>query len=82
MSRLSEYTTIRVPLRVKRNLEIFAKKINEKSLTKALEKAIEIASREADSFKGDLNIVLKSLKKARDIGETDASKIDQYLYGD
>ncbi len=82
MSRLSEYTTIRIPLRVKRKLEIFAKKINEKSLTKALEKAIEIASREADSFKGDLNIVLKSLKKARDIGETDASKIDQYLYGD
>jgi len=79
---LSEYTTIRIPLRVKRKLEIFAKKINEKSLTKALEKAIEIASREADSFKGDLNIVLKSLKKARDIGETDASKIDQYLYGD
>lgn len=79
---MSEYTTIRIPLRVKKKLEIFAKKINEKSLTKALEKAIEIASREADSFKGDLNIVLKSLKKAKDIGETDASKVDQYLYGD
>ena len=79
---MSEYTTIRIPLRVKKKLEIFAKKINEKSLTKALEKAIEIASREADSFKGDLNIVLKSLKKAKDIGETDASKVDLYLYGD
>ena len=79
---MSGYTTIRIPLKVKRKLEIFAKKIGESDLVRALEKAIEIAFKEIDSFRGDLNIVLMSLKKAKDVGETDASKIDQYLYSD
>ncbi|MHA1676338.1 MAG: hypothetical protein ACTSU6_04090 [Candidatus Njordarchaeales archaeon] len=78
---MQEYTTIRIPMRIKRKLEVFAKKIREKSLTRALEKAIDIAHKNIDSFRGNLDPVLDSLKKARDVGKTDASLIDEYLYG-
>ncbi len=75
-----KYTSIRVSVEDKRKLERLSKRLNV-NFTDALRFAIEVAEREADRFKGDVSAVLASLKHARDIGETDAEKVDEYLYG-
>ncbi|MCD6514491.1 MAG: hypothetical protein J7L07_06175 [Candidatus Odinarchaeota archaeon] len=78
---MSKYTTIRVPVRTKERLKNFARKIKARSLADAIEKAIDMSEKEYDKFKGDVKRVLKSLEKAKDIGETNAEKVDEYLYG-
>ncbi|MGQ4915211.1 MAG: hypothetical protein ACP6IU_10800 [Candidatus Asgardarchaeia archaeon] len=79
---MTEYSTIRIPTRVKEKIKIFARKIGAKSLSEAIEKAIDTASKEHDKFRGNIDIVLQSLKKAKSIGITDAKKVDVYLYGE
>jgi len=74
------YTTIRVKIEDKKRLESLAKKLG-KSLSETLRIAIEVAEKEVDKFKGDLDRVLSTLKYGRDIGETNAEKVDEYLYG-
>ena len=78
----SSYSTIRVPIRTKEKIKKFATKIKAKSLAEAIEKAIDISEQEYDKFRGDINKVIESLSAAKDIGETNAEKIDEYLYGD
>ncbi len=77
---MARYTTVRISLEDKERLEKLSKKLN-RSLVETLRFAIVLAEREADRFRGDPEIVLSSLKHARDIGETDAEKVDEYLYG-
>jgi len=74
-----KYTTIRVSIEDKRKLERLSKKLG-KSLVDTLRFAIEIAEREVEEFKGDLDKVLSTLKYAKDLGETNAEKVDEYLY--
>ncbi len=74
------YTTIRIRVKDKKRLESLAKKLG-KSLSETLRIAIEIAEKEMDKFKGDLDGVLSTLKYGKDIGETNAEKVDEYLYG-
>ena len=74
------YTTIRVRVEDKKRLESLAKKLG-KSLSETLRIAIEVAEKEVDKFKGDLDRVLSTLKYGRDIGETNAENVDEYLYG-
>lgn len=74
------YTTIRVSAEDKKKLEKLSRKLN-KNLTETLRFAIDLAEKETDRFRGDLETVLSSLGKARDIGNTNAEKVDVYLYG-
>ncbi len=75
------YTTIRISKDAKKKLERLKKKLGFKSISKALEFAIEIAEKESDKFSGDIDALLKALKFARDIGETNAENVDEYIYG-
>ncbi len=77
---MTKYTTVRISSEDKEKLEKLSKKLN-KSLAETLRFAIALAEREADKFKGDVDVVLSSLKHARNIGETNAEKVDEYLYG-
>lgn len=79
---MSKYTTIRISKKVKDSLKRFAKKIGAKSLSQALKEAIKIAEKEYDHFSGNIELVLQSLNKSKDIGKTNAEKVDQYLYGE
>lgn len=78
---MSRYTTIRISLEDKKRLEKLAKLMGVESIAEALRRVLSIAEKEIDKYKGDLNIVLSSLKYAKDIGETDAREVDKYLYG-
>ncbi len=78
---MSKYTTIRISLEDKKRLEKLAKLMGVESIAEALRRVLSIAEKEIDKYKGDLNIVLSSLKYAKDIGETDAREVDKYLYG-
>jgi len=77
---MTKYTTVRISSEDKERLEKLSKKLN-KTLVETLRFAIDLAEREADRFEGDPETVLSSLRRARDIGETDAEKVDEYLYG-
>ena len=74
-----KYTTIRVSVEDKRKLERLSKKLG-KSLADTLRFAIEVAEREVEEFKGELDKVLSTLKYAKDVGRTNAEKVDEYLY--
>ena len=78
---MSRYTTIRVSVEEKQRLERLAKLAGKKSLAEALRFALTVAERELERVKIDPSKVLSSLAYARDIGETDAEKVDEYLYG-
>jgi len=78
---MSRYTTIRISLEDKKRLEKLAKLMGVESIAEALRRVLSIAEKEIDKYKGDLNIVLSSLKYAKNIGETDAREVDKYLYG-
>ena len=75
-----KYTTVRLSEEDKRRLEKLSKKLN-KSLAETLRFAISLAEKEVNKFKGDPEIVLSSLRYAKDIGKTNAEKVDEYLYG-
>lgn len=75
-----KYTTIRISAEDKKKLEKLSRKLN-KNLTETLRYAVAVAEKEIDKFRGNLSVVLSSLKEARDIGETNAEKVDAYLYG-
>ncbi|HID44092.1 MAG TPA: hypothetical protein EYP30_10055, partial [Archaeoglobaceae archaeon] len=70
-----KYTTIRISAEDKKKLEKLSRKLN-KNLTETLRYAVAVAEKEIDKFGGNLNVVLSSLKEARDIGETNAEKVD------
>jgi hypothetical protein len=76
-----KYTTIRISVKDKKRLERLAKLLKCGSLSDALRYALSVAEREVDKAGGDLDQVFKSLKYARDIGETRAEDVDKYLYG-
>jgi len=78
---MSRYTTIRVSIEEKQRLERLAKLAGKKSLTEALRFALTVAERELERVKVDPSKVLSSLAYARDVGETNAEKVDEYLYG-
>jgi len=78
---LLKYTTIRVSVEDKKKLERIARLIQAKSLVQALRFALEVAEKELGKFKGNIEQVLSSLKYARDVGSTNAEKVDEYLYG-
>ena len=75
-----EYTTVRISVEDKRRLEILSKKLR-RSLGETIRFAIEVAEKELDKFSGDLDKVLSTLRNAKDIGETNAENVDEYLYG-
>ena len=75
-----EYTTIRVLKRDKERLRRLAKLLGLKSISDALRYAISVAERELERCKGDVRVVLSSLRYAKDVGETDAGRVDEYLY--
>ncbi len=79
---MSKYTTIRVKVEDKKRIEKLAKLLGL-SISDTLRYMIDIAEREFDkeTSEVDLKILLDALRKARDIGETDASRVDEYLYG-
>jgi predicted DNA-binding protein len=74
------YTTIRISVEDKKKLEKLSRRLN-KSLAETLRYAINVAEKETDEFRGDLNAVLSSLKEAKDVGKTNAEKVDEYIYG-
>ena len=76
-----KYTTIRISVEDRERLRRLAKLLGYKTLSDALRYALDVAEKEVDKVKGDLNIVLSSLKYAKDVGETDAGDVDKYLYG-
>ena len=76
-----KYTTIRISLDDKKKLERIAKLLKCRSLAEALRYALNAAERELDRGKADVNVVLSSLKYAKDIGKTRAEDVDKYLYG-
>jgi len=80
VEKFMKYTTIRISIEDKKKLERLSKKLS-KNLADTLRYAIEVAEREADKFKGDVDKVLSTLKHARSIEETNAEKVDEYLYG-
>jgi len=77
---VARYTTIRISTKDKNRLERLAKLMGCRSLAEALRKIITIAEYELDKYQKDLAIVLQSLRHAKDIGETDAEKVDEYIY--
>ena len=79
---MAGYTTIRVSLEDKERLRRLAKLMGCRSLSEALRRILDIAEAELEKHRGDLTAVLASLKHAKNIGETDATKVDEYLYGD
>lgn len=79
---MAGYTTIRVSLEDKRRLERLARLLGARSLADALRYALAAAERELERHRGDLGLVLSSLRHARDIGETNAEEVDGYLYGE
>jgi len=77
---LPRYTTIRISVEDKERLKRLAKLTGKSSLASTLRYIIEIAEREIEKYRGSLDPVLKSLKHARDIGDTNAEEVDKYLY--
>jgi predicted DNA-binding protein len=78
---VSRYTTIRISVEDKQRLARLARLAGMKSLAEALRFAIAVAERELDSVRVDPGRALSSLARARDVGETNAEKVDEYLYG-
>jgi hypothetical protein len=78
---VSRYTTIRISVEDKQRLARLARLAGMRSLAEALRFAIAVAERELDSVRVDPGRVLSSLAYARDVGETSAEKVDEYLYG-
>ena len=78
---MSRYTTIRISVEDKQRLARLARLAGMRSLAEALRFAIAVAERELDSVRVDPGRVLSSLAYARDVGETNAEKVDEYLYG-
>jgi len=76
-----KYTTIRVSLDDKKRLERIAKLLKCRSLTEALRYALKAAEHELEKGKADVNVILSSLKYAKDVGRTRAEDVDKYLYG-
>lgn len=74
------YTTIRLSVKDKEKLEKLARKLG-KNLSETLRYAITVAEKESDNFRGDLDKVLSTLKHGKDIGATNAERVDEYLYG-
>ena len=77
-----KYTTIRISVKDRERLKRLAKLLGYRSLSDTLRYALDVAEKEVDKVKGDLNDVLSSLKYARDVGETSAEDVDKYLYGE
>lgn len=79
---MARYTTIRVALEDKKRLERLAKLMGW-SLSETLRHAIEIAEKTLlEKQQASLEPVIRSLRYARDIGETNAEEIDKLLYGE
>ncbi|AAB89575.1 hypothetical protein [Archaeoglobus fulgidus] len=74
------YTTVRISVEDKERLKRIAKRLG-KSLSETLSYAIDVAERESDRVRGDVDSVLQTLKFGKDIGKTNAEKVDEYLYG-
>lgn len=74
-------TTIRVRTEDKKRLERLARRLGKTSLVETLRMAIEAAEKEADVVRADVLVYLRALGPPEDLGATDASKIDEYLYG-
>ena len=79
---MTDYTTIRISVEDKRRLERLAKIMNCKSLAETLRRVLSIAEKEIDRTEGDVVKAFSTLKYAKDIGETNATKVDEYLYGE
>ena len=78
---MTDYTTIRISVEDKRRLERLAKIMNCKSLAETLRRVLSIAEKRLIGQR-DLVKAFSTLKYARDIGETNATKVDEYLYGE
>ncbi len=78
---MARYTTVRISIRDKERLERIARLLGFRSLASALRYLLDVAERELEEYRGDLNAVLASLKHAVDVGETSGERVDEYLYG-
>jgi len=77
-----KYTTIRISIEDRERLRRLAKLTGHDSLAAALRYALDIAEKSIERKKGDVKKVFKSLKYAKNIGRTDATLVDKYLYGE
>ena len=75
-------TTVRISAEDKERLEKVRRRMGKKTLSETMRALLEMGERESDIFKADTRLILSTLQYARDIGETNASKIDEYLYGE
>jgi len=78
---MTDYTTIRISMEDKCRLERLAKIVNCKSLAETFRRVLGIAEKRLIGRR-DLVKAFSTLKYARDIGETNATKVDEYLYGE
>ena len=77
-----KYATIRTSIEDKRRLERLAKLMNCTSLAETFRRILSIAEKELNRTKGNVVKAFSTLRYARDIGETNAAKVDEYLYGE
>lgn len=77
---MPKYTTIKVSVEDKRRLERLVKLMGW-SISETLRRVIDLAERELlERHQGDVEALLDSLRYARDLGETDAERVDEILY--
>ncbi|MCS7365166.1 MAG: hypothetical protein NDF54_07010 [archaeon GB-1867-035] len=77
-----KYTTIRISIKDKERLKRLAKLLGTEKIIEALRYAIDTAEEKLGRYNTDLDKVLATLSYAKDIGETNAEKVDKYLYGE
>jgi len=71
--------TIRVPKRDKERLERLAKKTGNKKLSDAFRFALSAAEREADTFQGNMEALVKARRSVRAVGGRVSENVDAVL---
>jgi len=76
------YTSIRVRVEDKKRIEKLARMLGL-SLSETIHYMVDFIEKNisVEDIDDRIKTVFKALEKARDIGETDSSHIDEYLYG-
>jgi predicted DNA-binding protein len=71
--------TIRVPKRDKERLQRLAKRIGKRKLSDVFRFALYAAERETDTFRGNMEALLKGRKSARAVGDNTSENLDPIL---
>jgi len=75
-----KYATIRTSIEDKRRLERLAKLMNCTSLAETFRRILSITEKELDKTKENVVKAFLTLRYAKDVGETDTTKVDEYLH--